>query len=122
MNHLTMILVFLIGGSCWAADTVWVVTIDTSFSTRYELPDSVVIGDANGSQSIDMDDVIYLLEFIFNNGQRPFVGRSVIIKFAFIDSTQEMHENCETIKILQHKIRGKHFGQVSGQEWGDTLK
>jgi hypothetical protein len=112
---------FLIGTSTLAADTVWVVTIDTSFSTRYELPEPVVVGDDNGSGHIDMDDVIYKLDYIFSNGPAPLVGRSVDIMFAFIDSTQEIQENCETIKVLQHKIRGKHFGLVSEREWNDSL-
>ena len=116
-----MILIFLIGTTVMAADTVYVETKDTSHTWWLPLGDSVLVGDADGSGNIDMDDVMFLLEYIFQNGQSPMVYRTVDIYFDYIDSTMALMDSCNPVATYDINCFGKHFGLVSGQEWGDTL-
>ena len=119
-----LLLICLLGTSTvTAADTVWIVTIDTMNHEPLQLIEPVIVGDANSSGYIDIDDVMYLQEYIFLGGQSPPVYSSVRIRFAYIDSTQVVMENGVPIKNLvdEGTLRGHRFGQVSGQEWNDSL-
>jgi hypothetical protein len=117
MKHLTIILMFLIGTSCLAADTVWVETRDTTHTEWLPLADSVLVGDANGSGNIDMDDVIFLLEFIFQDGQSPMIYHTVDVYFDYTDSTQVVMDSCIPVATYEHNCHGTRFGKVSQQPW-----
>jgi hypothetical protein len=117
-----IILMSLIATSCFAADTVWLETVDTMNHELLELREPVLVGDADNSGDIDIDDVVYLFEFIFQGGQSPPVYPSVQIRFAYTDSTRLVIENGVPIKNLldEGNLRGHRFGEISGQEV-DTL-
>lgn len=122
MKHLALILIFLIGSVCAAQDTVWITKDSLEHTEWLSLIDSVMVGDANGSGAIDMDDVIYLLEHIFNNGPSPFVGRTADIYFKWTGECGVVLDSTGwPIDWIFKGRTGNRFGQVSGQEWGDTL-
>lgn len=118
-----IILIFLIGTTVMAADTVWNTKDSIEHSEWLPLDDSVLVGDVDGSGNIDMDDVMFLLEFIFQNGQAPMTYYTVDIYFKWTAECGTVMDSLPgwPIDWIYKGRTETRFGQVSGQEWGDTL-
>jgi hypothetical protein len=124
MKYIIILMSLFVISNTWASDTVWVESDTTIWRNWMPLGDSVLVGDADGSQEIDMDDVVFLLEYIFGEGQSPMIYRSVDLyeyvheSYHVIISTDSTGEY--KVEVFPHR-RSTRFGQVSGQQWNDSL-
>lgn len=105
-----------------AADTVWITKDSVEHSEWLPLGDSVLVGDANGSGFIDIDDMMYLQEYIFLGGQAPMIYHTVDIYFKWTGECGIVLDSTGwPIDWIYKGRTGTRFGQVSGQEWNDSL-
>ena len=120
-----MILIFLLGTSVMAVDTVYVEVFDTTMHDIWlPLSHPIQSADADGSGAVDIDDVVYLMEYIFANGPEPYTYWTVDL---FIYKHKSYHVIIDTtggeydVQVFPHEY-SRRFGEVSGQEWNDSIR
>jgi hypothetical protein len=125
MKYIIILMSLFVISNAWAADTVWVVLEDTMLHhTLVQVPTAIQSGDDNGDGHIDMDDVVYKLDYIFGNGPSPVTYPTVLCYTRHVQGQHIVKEvvngECVIVAVYPYSMY-KRYAQPLQQEWGDTL-